>query len=36
VEFFDELGSPGGASKTGPTGKDHQMILTIQKKPTAE
>ncbi|MBU6242942.1 MAG: ferredoxin family protein [Acidobacteria bacterium] len=36
VEFFDELGSPGGASKTGPTGKDHPFILTIQKKPASE
>ena len=31
--FFDELGSPGGASKVGPTHKDHPVILQIEKKP---
>lgn len=36
IEFFDELGSPGGAGKTGATGKDHPLILTIQKKPVTE
>ncbi|MFZ9222845.1 MAG: ferredoxin family protein [Actinobacteria bacterium] len=32
-DFFDELGSPGGAAKVGPTGKDHPVVLQIQKKP---
>jgi hypothetical protein len=32
-EFFEELGSPGGASKVGPTGRDHKVVLSIQKKP---
>jgi ferredoxin len=32
-EFFDELGSPGGASKVGATGKDHRKLLQIEKKP---
>ncbi|MEN9305414.1 MAG: hypothetical protein RL733_1199 [Actinomycetota bacterium] len=34
AEFFDELGSPGGASKVGPVAKDHPKLLQIQKKPT--
>lgn len=33
AEFFNELGSPGGASKVGATGKDHPVVLQIQKKP---
>ncbi len=33
AEFFDELGSPGGAAKVGPTHKDHPVVLQIQKKP---
>jgi ferredoxin len=32
-DFFDELGSPGGAAKVGATGKDHPVVLQIQKKP---
>jgi len=32
-EFFNELVSPGGASKVGATGKDHPVVLQIQKKP---
>jgi ferredoxin len=36
AEFFDELGSPGGASKVGPVAKDHPRLLQIQKKPTGE
>jgi len=32
-EFFNELGSPGGASKVGSTGKDHPKLLQIEKKP---
>ncbi len=35
-EFFNELGSPGGASKVGPTGKDHPVVLQIQKKPESD
>ena len=31
AEFFDELGSPGGAAKVGPTKKDHPVVLQIQK-----
>ena len=36
VEFFDELGSPGGAAKIGPTGFDHPLIaaLPIQHEQT--
>ena len=33
AEFFEELGSPGGANKVGPTGRDHKVVLAIQKKP---
>lgn len=29
VEFFNDLGSPGGASKMGPTGKDHPLIAVL-------
>ncbi|WP_368669066.1 ferredoxin [Micrococcus sp. GbtcB5] len=29
VEFFDELGSPGGAAKTGPTGFVHPLIAAL-------
>ncbi|NBY51578.1 MAG: ferredoxin family protein [Actinobacteria bacterium] len=36
AEFFDELGSPGGASKVGPVAKDHPKLLQIQKKPSGE
>ena len=27
VEFFDEIGSPGGASKLGPTNTDHPLVV---------
>ena len=27
VEFFEELGSPGGASKVGATNTDHPIVL---------
>ena len=33
ADFFNELGSPGGASKVGPTKKDHPIVLQIEKKP---
>ncbi|RYV52202.1 ferredoxin [Pengzhenrongella frigida] len=29
VEFFDDLGSPGGAAATGPIPKDHPIIATL-------
>lgn len=29
VEFFDELGSPGGAAKLGNTGLDHPIISAL-------
>ena len=29
VEFFDDLGSPGGAAKIGNTGKDHPFIAAL-------
>lgn len=36
AEFFDELGSPGGAAKVGKVRKDHPILLQIQKKPAGE
>jgi ferredoxin len=30
-EFFVEIGSPGGASKVGPTGKDHEKVTSLPK-----
>ncbi len=29
VEFFDDLGSPGGAAKMGEIDKDHPIIATL-------
>jgi hypothetical protein len=29
VEFFDDLGSPGGAAKTGVIPKDHPLIAAL-------
>jgi NAD-dependent dihydropyrimidine dehydrogenase PreA subunit len=29
VEFFDDLGSPGGAAKVGNTGFDHPIIAAL-------
>ena len=29
VEFFDDLGSPGGAAKLGMVPKDHPVIATL-------
>ena len=29
VEFFDEVGSPGGASKVGVIHKDHALISAL-------
>ena len=28
-EFFVEIGSPGGAAKMGPTGKDHATVAAL-------
>jgi len=29
VDFFDDLGSPGGASKTGDIDKDHPLVAAL-------
>jgi ferredoxin len=29
VEFFDEIGSPGGAARLGATGTDHAFIAAL-------
>ncbi len=29
VHFFDEIGSPGGASRSGPLGFDHPLIAKL-------
>ena len=29
VEFFKELGSPGGAAMVGPTGTDHPFVAAL-------
>jgi hypothetical protein len=29
VEFFDDLGSPGGASKVGKIDKDHPIVAAL-------
>ena len=29
VEFFEDLGSPGGASKLGKTGQDHPVVAAL-------
>ena len=34
VEFFEELGSPGGASKTGKIGKDHPVVAALPPQAT--
>jgi NAD-dependent dihydropyrimidine dehydrogenase PreA subunit len=31
VEFFAEIGSPGGASKLGPIAGDHPMVSKLAK-----
>ena len=36
VEFFDDLGSPGGASKLGPIDKDHPLIAALPPQSTGE
>ncbi|KQU44198.1 MULTISPECIES: ferredoxin [Nocardiaceae] len=32
AEFFEELGFPGGAAKTGPTGKDTMLVASVQAR----
>src|SRR6266851_4706651 len=34
VDFFEELGSPGGASKTGKIGKDHPVVAALPPQET--
>lgn len=29
ADFFDDLGSPGGAAKLGPTGRDHPIVAAV-------
>jgi hypothetical protein len=36
VDFFEDLGSPGGASKTGKTGKDHPVVTALPAGINAE
>lgn len=36
VEFFDELGSPGGASKVGKIEKDHPFTAALPPQSTEE
>jgi hypothetical protein len=31
VEFFSEIGSPGGASKLGPVAFDHPLVHQLPK-----
>src|SRR4051794_35419438 len=34
VEFFDDLGSPGGASKVGKIDKDHPVVSALPPQAT--
>ncbi|GAA6524432.1 hypothetical protein IDVR_02260 [Intrasporangium sp. DVR] len=36
VEFFDDLGSPGGAAKLGQIAKDHPVIMALPPQAPAE
>ena len=36
AEFFDDLGSPGGASKLGLIDKDHALIAALPPQETSE
>ncbi|MEP6797725.1 MAG: ferredoxin, partial [Lapillicoccus sp.] len=36
VEFFDDLGSPGGAAKLGIIAKDHPVIMALPPQEHAE
>jgi hypothetical protein len=35
VEFFDDLGSPGGAAKVGVIHKDHAIVAALPPQPAA-
>ncbi|MGB3769749.1 MAG: ferredoxin [Rhodococcus sp. (in: high G+C Gram-positive bacteria)] len=32
ADFFDDLGSPGGAAKIGPTGHDHPTVVAHSRR----
>jgi hypothetical protein len=36
VDFFADLGSPGGASKTGRIGKDHPVVAALPPQAAEE
>ncbi|PSK97337.1 NAD-dependent dihydropyrimidine dehydrogenase PreA subunit [Murinocardiopsis flavida] len=36
VEFFDDIGSPGGASKVGKIAKDHSVVAELPPQATEE
>ena len=36
AEFFDDLGSPGGASKLGLIDKDHSLVAALPPQETGE
>jgi hypothetical protein len=36
VEFFDDLGSPGGAAKLGLINKDHPLIAALPPQEQTE
>jgi hypothetical protein len=36
VDFFQELGSPGGASKSGKIGKDYPTVAALPPQAAAE
>lgn len=36
VEFFADIGSPGGASATGPFDKDHPLVAALPPQATAD
>src|SRR5271157_6442257 len=36
VDFFEDLGSPGGASKSGKIGKDHPVVAALPPQAAEE
>jgi NAD-dependent dihydropyrimidine dehydrogenase PreA subunit len=36
VEFFDDVGSPGGAAKVGVIHKDHALVSALPPQPVGE
>ncbi len=36
VDFFEDLGSPGGASKAGKIGKDHPVVAVLPPQAAEE